>query len=328
MKGKKYKKEDIRATVFVLTCNHPHVLKLIVEALMKQDCEYLFEVVITDDGSSHDSFAQIEKIINESDIPMKYVWQQDKGVRPCYARNNGLRLGNADLKIFLDGDMIPEFDSVKKYIEKHDAPKKIVTGNRYWRGQITDELEKRTTDLPIEDVLEMLRNDWPLDEKSQKREEKEQERRKEWLSSDNPWRVCLGASMSFTLPPGVEFDENYFGWGNEDWEIAYRLMKDHGYTLEYDETIGAYHLETKDKVCNIFRNRDEKEIVYHMRNIIYFHDKYPEIDFNEIFWGFRRIQFDEKTDSWTIAEKPNMEEDLEEKVAQVRKWLKSHGIYP
>ena len=63
---------------------------------------------------------------------------------------------------------------------------------------------------------------------------------------------------------GRWFDENFVGWGPEDWEFNHRLCTKHGYTPIYLDDITAYHLETPDAVGNVFRVGTHEEIVMYM----------------------------------------------------------------
>ena len=90
-------------SVITPTFNRSDELIFLIRSLQAQTIDHsLFELIISDDGSTDDT----EKIINEfkglSDFPIKYLFQNNKG--PGAARNLGLKNSTGELILFIDSD--------------------------------------------------------------------------------------------------------------------------------------------------------------------------------------------------------------------------------
>jgi glycosyltransferase involved in cell wall biosynthesis len=316
------KERKLDLSVIVVVYNQPESLKLILKSLLAQDFSGSYEVIVTDDGSSPKLFHVCQNEFDKSLIPTKYVWQQDRHFRAAAARNNGIDISRGRILLFLDGDLVPALDTLRKHVEAHTSPKMMVAGNRKWRGELPN--IGQLPNGPIRNVIKFLENA-PVDEKSKQREETERKRRKQWLASSHPWRACFSGNVSVGWSPAVMFDENFVGWGPEDWEFNHRLCTKHDYTPVYRDDITAYHLETPDAVGNVFRTGTHEEIVMYMKNTFYFFDKCPELPIEEVFFGFPRFVLDASTNRWRVVPRPAPESyDIKELVENARRWLSEY----
>lgn len=332
MKELRLSKERLQPDVSILinVHNQPLSLKLALRSISAQNYDGLQEVIIADDGSRPELFTQISEEFGDADMPIRYVRQQERGMREPASFNNAIRLARGNYLIFLAGDMVPDLDFVKKHMEAQLKPKLIVAGDRKWRGEITPIIFESLSGKPIEVIINDLEHNWQTDEKSKSREAGERERRKAWLDSQHPWRAAFACNLSTPNKPEVYFDENYKGWGNYDQELAHRLTTKHGYETVYKDDIVAYHLETPESVANIYRTKKHTDIVNYLRNTVYFFDKVQDLDPEEVFFGFARFEFDETIDKWVVVDRPEKitRDRLLEKVNEVRKWLEENNVYP
>lgn len=307
-------------SVIVVVYNQAESLKLILQSLLAQDFSGNYEIIVTDDGSSEELFRACQEEFNKSSIPIKYVWQQHHHFRAAMARNNGINISKGKILLFLDGDLVPTLDILRKHAEAHTSPKMMVAGNRKWRGELSS--IKHLPIGPIEKVIKFLEDVFSVDEKSKQREEVERRRRKQWLISPHPWRACFSGNVSVGWSPEVQFDENFVGWGPEDWEFNHRLCTKHGYVPIYRDDITAYHLETPDAVGNVFRVGTHEEIVMYMKNTLYFFDRCPELPIEEVFFGFPRFILDVSTNTWRVVPRPVPDSyDIRGFVEKARRWL-------
>lgn len=315
---------DVDLSVIVVVYNQLQSLRLVLRALLAQDFSGSYEIIVTDDGSSTELFHACREELNKSSIPTKYVWQQDCHFRAAAARNNGIKISKGRIILFLDGDLVPALDTLRKHIEVHTSPKMMVAGNRKWRGELSDDTKLPTGS--IEEVIKFLESGSFVDEKSRRREEVERQRRKKWLASPYPWRACFSGNVSVGWSPEVRFDENFIGWGPEDWEFNHRLCMKHGYTPTYRDDITTYHLETPDAVGNVFRTGMHEEVVMYMKNIFYFFGKCSELPLDEVFFGFPRLVLNVTTNTWQVVPRPDPDSyNLEEIVSRARRWLAEYG---
>lgn len=312
-------------SVIVVVYNQPESLRLILKSLLAQDFSGSYEIIVTDDGSLIEILLAFQEECRESTIPVKYTWQSHCHFRAAAARNNGINISSGKVLLFLDGDLVPALDTLRMHIEAHTSLKMMVAGNRKWRGELSS--IKHQPNEPIGEVIKYLEDGFPVDDKSRQREEVERRRRKQWFASTHPWRACFSGNVSVGWSQDVWFDENFVGWGPEDWEFNHRLCTKHGYTPIYLDDITTYHLETPDAVGNIFRVGKHEEIVMYMKNTLYFFDKNPgELPIEEVFFGFSRFVLNKRTNKWQIVPRPEPGSyDTEAMVAKARQWLSDHG---
>ena len=319
-------RSDIDVSIIINVHNQPLSLKLALRSLMAQDYKGFKEVIVVDDGSNAGLFSGLHEDFKKAEIPIRYVWQQDKGMRELNSFNNGIKLAKGNYLIFLAGDMVPNLDFVSKHVKSHIQPKLIVAGNRNWRGLITPIVFQSLDSKPIKVVLNNLEHNWQVDELSKKREIGENDKRKMWLGSKHSWKACFACNLSIPNNPEVMFDENYFGWGNYDQELTYRLSVKHGYTPVYREDIHAYHLESPEAIANVFRTQKHEDIVNYIKNTFHFFDKCPGLELEDAFFGFARLDLDMNTNKWRVLKNSQIctKEQLHQKIDIARKWLEEN----
>jgi len=317
---------EIEVSVIISTHNQPETVRLALRSLLSQSFQGSYEIIVSDDGSHPRLFSDCHGDFDKAQIPVKYVWQQQRGFRQSESLNNGIRIAKGKVLIFLNGDMVPTSDFIDQHVKAHERPKLLIAGNRYWRN--LEEVRDRIDELPISKLLECLRTQEPLDEKTRYRQSKEMKRRNDWLSSPRPWRACLDCNLSVRSAPEVHFDEAFVGWGPNDWELAYRLCEIHGYTPVYKEEIVAYHLEIPEGAGSIFkRGGKHEEVVEFLRSMFYFYDRCPGFDLEEVFYSFPKLFLDRSTNEWRVRPEPDSY-DLAEIVREARQWLRENNIYP
>lgn len=303
--------KSISVSVVVLTYKQTEVLNLIMQGLNLQTYAGNVEVIVTDDGSPENIAIQNIAVLKQLRLQSKYVWQPDVGYRASAARNNGIRVAQNDLLIFLDGDIVPHPDLIEKHVEQHKIRGRLVAGNRTWIGEVSG---LRT--------LEELKQVSP-DGAAISRGKKENVIRNVWLKSAHPWRACFSANLSIRRHPFVLFDERFLGWGPDDAEFCYRMCKMHGLSPIFDESIGAYHVESPDTVANVFRKNTHVSIVNYIRNTFHFFDSCPGLALEEVFYGFLRLQLNEETDTWSVIPKNEVNDaNLQTIVKLARDWIK------
>lgn len=104
------------ASVIFTTYNHPEWLEKTLWGFSVQSYRD-FEIVVADDGSSDTTREVIESLKDEVGIPLKHIWQQDKGFQKCRIMNKAILASKGEYLIFTDGDCIPHPDFVKNHVE-------------------------------------------------------------------------------------------------------------------------------------------------------------------------------------------------------------------
>jgi len=97
----------MKVSVIVTTYNRPEALKKVLDGLMNQTLPPR-EIIIADDGSTRETAQMLAPYLAQSDIPMHYVWQEDKGFRAARIRNRAILKSTGEYLLLLDGDCIPQ----------------------------------------------------------------------------------------------------------------------------------------------------------------------------------------------------------------------------
>lgn len=215
-------------SVIVTTYNRPDALRAVLVGLLAQH-DRDFEVLVADDGSRADTRHLVLSMAAGAHVPIRHVWQEDRGFRAGAARNRAAAAARGSYLIFLDGDCVPRPD----FVAGHRALAErgwMVAGNRILLSETFTRrvLEQR---VPIHAFTERQWRDarargeinrtlplaalplGPLRKLSARR----------WQRV----RTCnLGVWLDdFRAVNG--FDELFEGWGFEDSDLAVRLLN-HG----------------------------------------------------------------------------------------------------
>jgi glycosyltransferase involved in cell wall biosynthesis len=95
-----------RTAVVVTTYNRPDALALVLDGYRDQ-LDESFELIVADDGSTHETADVIEDARRTARFPISHVWQEDRGFRAAAIRNRTVASSLAEYLIFTDGDCVP-----------------------------------------------------------------------------------------------------------------------------------------------------------------------------------------------------------------------------
>ncbi|MET3135010.1 glycosyltransferase involved in cell wall biosynthesis [Oxalobacteraceae bacterium GrIS 1.11] len=212
-------------SVVITTYNRPDALSAVVEACFAQS-DQNFEIIIADDGSTHNTRDCIDGLKRRSPVPLQHVWQADLGFRAAMARNKGTLAASGNYIVFMDGDCIPQ----RNFIAQHRKLARrgyLVSGSRVllspamtcrilerkldlWRMSWASKLRLRL----IGDInkLPQLLFTWP--------DVGRERRRFSWRRI----KSCNLAVWRSDLELVNGFDESFLGWGHEDSDLVVRLF--------------------------------------------------------------------------------------------------------
>jgi len=199
------------ASIVIPTYNRAPKLANLLRCLAHQRGAMSFEVLVCDDGSSDGTRAVAHAATAGLDV--RYFHQPDLGFRAGQARNMGIAAARGEIVIFLDDDTLPAPDFVASHLRAHREAgvPAVVIGLRHRAARLDA--------LPV-DVADITRHepDGRIREIGQ---------RGETLDRVQPaWRLLY--SCNFSAPrgtPELHFSEAFEGWGMEDHEIGYRLLR-------------------------------------------------------------------------------------------------------
>jgi len=213
-------------SIIVTTYNREDALAAVLRSLSRQT-DKRFEVVVADDGSRPATAHSVETWMSRLHVPLRHVWQEDRGFRAAEARNRAIRASAGGYCIFLDGDCIARPDFVAAHRGLAEAGY-FVTGNRVL-------LSRPLSERVLADGLEaeswgfnhLLAQWWrgdvnrvaplvglplgPLRKLGGRR----------WLGA----RSCNVAGFRADLERVDGFDAAFTGWGREDSDLFVRLIR-------------------------------------------------------------------------------------------------------
>jgi len=212
------------AAVVVSTYNRPKALNLVLEGLFHQRVQAR-QIVVGDDGSTGETREVIESWKSRG-LPVEHCWHEDRGYRKSVIMNEAVRKVTQPLCIFTDGDCVPLEGFVRDHI-RYAEPDYILAGPR----MLSNEALTRSLESGDESCLGRSIFWWlgqrargninrllPLIHLPDGAWRKSSPRKWEWVrgcnfsvETEHVWRVG-------------GFEENLFGWGPDDSDIAVRMI--------------------------------------------------------------------------------------------------------
>ncbi len=209
----------------ITTYNRPDALAAVVEACFVQS-DKNFEIIIADDGSTANTRRCVDALRKRAPVPLKHVWQPDRGFRAAMARNRATQAARGEYVVFLDGDCIPQRDFIAQH-RKLARRGHMVCGSRVLLSPVlTRRVLASDIDLPasgplqrcrlrlgghVNKVLQLLVR-WPDIGRA---------------STRFSWRRIKSCNLGVwrsDLDTVDGFDESFEGWGHEDADLAVRLF--------------------------------------------------------------------------------------------------------
>jgi len=77
-----------------------------------------FELIVADDGSDTETRQIVEEFRRAADVPVRHVWQENKGYRRARIANTAVRESQGEIVLLSDGDCIPHRDFVRAHAER------------------------------------------------------------------------------------------------------------------------------------------------------------------------------------------------------------------
>ena len=208
----------MKVTILVSTYNWPAALELSLRSMFSQTV-LPDEIVIADDGSTAETAELIARLKQETNIPIKHIWHEDKGFRKTIVLNQAIAQATGDYILQVDGDVILSPYFVQDHLEVAQ-PNTFVCGSRV---KLMPELTERMLhspstaslnwrELPISFVFNSFRS----------------RLLRQFLADRYARKIdhLRGCNMAFWRNDLIKvngYNEDLMQWGHEDGEIAYRL---------------------------------------------------------------------------------------------------------
>lgn len=201
----------------------------------------------------------------------KFTWNfspkciiSDKNLGRASARNLGLANALGEVVIFLDDDRLTEPDFIEKHISYHQKEKCVVLGERMDSKLCEEEISHLILEKDLKTMLDKVK----------KNSKKEFYYNIKKIFIKNPYdplryiafitgNVSIDRSLLLKLKG---FDVGFKGWGYEDTDLGYRLVKENVKFIE-DNSIVCYHM-----LHSHAKGQKSKE---ELLNLKYLKSKYP-----------------------------------------------------
>jgi glycosyltransferase involved in cell wall biosynthesis len=243
----------MKIALLISTYNWPESLNLIFLSLKKQTL-LPHEVLIADDGSQEDTKLLIDSFRDEINIPVRHIWQEDKGFRKSRILNKTLAATDADYIIQIDGDCVMH----KRFIEDHV---KNISENLYLYGtrvgvrykKVGKVIAKRQTVFcSFSPMIHQYSRGFriPFLSRFYKKE-------RLWCSSK-----MRGCNMSYWRKDFIAvngYNEDFEGWGREDSDLAIRLYNNGLYCRRLRYIGIVYHLDHDRLSAESMEKNDKME---------------------------------------------------------------------
>jgi len=226
-------------SVVLSTYNWPEALDLCLASLLKQT-RMPDEIIVADDGSGEATQRVIEKYKQLSPVPLIHVWQPDEGFKKAAILNKAIARATGEYIVALDGDIIAE----RHFVEDHmnaAGPGHYCFGTRVTikKSHLPELFKQRQTSFGllsrgIKKRFRGLRLPFMLPHL------------KKYPQISTKFRGC---NCSFWRADFIKingYNEDYVGWGGEDYELAVRFHKILDYGLRLKHLGIGYHIYHKE----------------------------------------------------------------------------------
>ncbi|WP_022664375.1 glycosyltransferase family 2 protein [Desulfospira joergensenii] len=210
----------MKISVIVTTYNRPDALKRVVDGLYCQTC-LPHEIIIADDGSTHETRDMLESYTRRTDLPLFHVWQEDQGFRAARIRNKAILKSKGEYLILLDGDCLPS----PHFISDHQA---LALHGHFFQGKrviVNQKLADSFTQEDIRSFLNLVKHTFTNG----------------ISNSHHILRIPFFPSYTVKKQSGIRscnmglfredavavngFNHDFTGWGREDSEFVIRLTR-------------------------------------------------------------------------------------------------------
>jgi glycosyltransferase involved in cell wall biosynthesis len=214
----------MKTSVILCFYERPDFLALCLDSL-RDAGGGIHEVVVADDGSGEKVAEQVRRMAGRYDFPVVHAWHPRQGPRRAATRNNGIRHASGEYLVFFDADFVVLPGAVQSHVEAA-RPGRFAAG----RCKYTTEEQARRilTEGVSSGLLEDVYRDLPDEpvDKEHRRFVRHAFLRRFGLS--DPRNLKFGGHFS-ACRKDIEavngYDENYVGWGAEDLDLAYRMVR-------------------------------------------------------------------------------------------------------
>jgi len=219
------RRKSLRISVLIPTYNRVDILRRTLMLFREQSmCPGDFELIVVDDGSTDDTRAMVEGLQNDSPYPLRLLTQANQG--PGVARNRAFSASEGEIVLITGDDICPDSDLLWQHYKDHQrirAEEVAVLGLTDW-----------SPDLLINPLMHFVTNiaSWQFGYHQLT------------PGSFVDWRYFYTSNISLKrsfLEDKELFRSDFIHAAFEDIELGYRLEREFGLKVYYNECAVGYH---------------------------------------------------------------------------------------
>ena len=222
-------------SLIITTYDRPDALELSILSALRQT-RPPEEILIADDGSGEETKRSVDRLAEDSPVPIQHIRQSHRGFRAAKIRNKAMARAMGDYIILVDGDIILHRD----FVRDHEATAKPGYFSQGSRVLITPEktaevLRTRQMEFaPFESGLMNRKNAvrFPFMTRC-------------FSGRGKGLRGIRSCNFSFWMSDALSvngFNEDFEGWGREDSEFAARILNNGILRQDIKFSATAFHL--------------------------------------------------------------------------------------
>ena len=242
--------------VSVVTCAWDRAIQLKngVTTLLRQD-EPPDEIIVVDDGSQDEGETKkvcefLSELAKHNGVVFKSIHLTDHpGARvSCYPRNIGLKHASNEIVMFTEPEMLHVGETIKQMKDKIEAdPNKLfiatqiwTMGDLIWKSLRPEEL-KNPYKIITHEYAQLTDANNPVNKNAPN---------SDWgiSGSNNCFAGCLFGALKELFMICRGFDESFFGYGWDDWDMIKRIELYLG--KEKTKKTGKAHANVPCEYCN------------------------------------------------------------------------------
>lgn len=200
----------MQVALLITTYNRPDALNAVLESVYGQT-RLPNEVIVCDDGST----AATRSLITSwtAKLPVRYAWVSDQQFRASKTRNLGILKSQSELLIFVDGDCLLPPSFIETQIQLARPGYVVAGGRRLLTSKQTESIlvgreplgaafrSWKFTRYPLGPLRNLKTKDW------------------------STVRTCNLSVHRDDVIKIAGFDEKFIGWGLEDTDFVFRLIR-------------------------------------------------------------------------------------------------------
>ena len=232
----------MQTDLIITTYNRPEALDLVLAAACAQTVPPA-AILVADDGSGPDTAAVVKRHAASSPVPIRHLWQEDRGFRAARSRNMAMAAARSEYLVFIDGDMVPSRDFIadhlmmakrgifvqgSRVLVSRELTEKVIREGWQEPGIFSPGIENRKNLLRLPALARLLFRP---------------------CRSDHGIRTCNFACWRDEAIRVNGFNEEFKGWGREDSEFAVRLL---------NSGVRRVNLKFMARACHLFHPEAER----------------------------------------------------------------------